>query len=117
MTPDETPDFKGIAARLDHMIGLAKAGEIEWPNEDCAMVMSIAAASVLCISRQMDEPKSEMSPLLDFYIDCGSKLADWVERNGGDEIAPELASLRDAGRYIAACLSKAFEAADARALH
>jgi hypothetical protein len=34
MNSERTPDFAGIAARLDHMIGLAQADEIEWPNED-----------------------------------------------------------------------------------
>lgn len=117
MNTDVAPDFAGIAERLDHMIGLARAGEIEWPNEDCSLVMSIAAASVLCIARQMDEPKTEASPLVDFYIDCGAKLAHWVERNGFHELTPELASLRDAGQYIADCLSEAMVTADARVLN
>jgi len=117
MNTNDGPDFAGIAAKLEHMIRLAQAGEIEWPNEDSAMVMSIAASSVMCIARQMGEPKSEASPLLDFYIDSGTKLARWVERNGFDRRAPELASLRDAAQYIADCLSNAFESPDERVLN
>lgn len=96
-------DFPGIAARLDALIAAARMGELDevWPNEDCETVMAIAAPAVAVVARAIGGPKTNLSPIIDFFAATGAALADFVA-----EMAPEgeferLDELRQAGLLIA----------------